>query len=44
MDSCGILRTLTPLGARAAAHQYLGVVADPLGEREPRSTHRRPAS
>jgi uncharacterized protein len=30
----GILRTLTPLGARVEAHQCLGVVADPFGERE----------
>lgn len=30
----GILRTLTRLGARVEAHQCLGVVADPFGERE----------
>ncbi len=30
----GILRTLTPLGARVVEHQCLGVVADPFGERE----------
>ncbi len=30
----GILRTLTPLGARVHEGQCLGVVADPFGERE----------